>query len=206
MRSVWAIGTLMALCVCAGAQTLPGKAIPPSGTDSKGCNAVDTVAVADCLVSKPGTKIAFRLVWGRGEFAARSQSIVLRFEIQDGSNGLLKAYEFHGRTPSFAGGVRLTPDDIAGLLRAEAASDFWDQSEARNSSSEEHNGIVSVPICVGDGLTLAGVEADRRLTLVRDCPSDKTDPKVIAFSRALVQIARKHFASLAADAEFWSGL
>jgi hypothetical protein len=192
MRAGWAIGTLLAMSVCASAQTLPDKPIPPSWIDSKGCNAADMVEVADCLVSRPDTRIAFRLVWGKGDVV--TQSIVLRVEIQDQSNGLLKAYEFRGRTLSLAGSVRLTPDDIANLLRAEAASDFW------------AHGMETINICLWDSMTVAGVEAGRRLVLSRNCTSDKTDPKVMGFSRAFIHVARAHFPNLAADPKFWSGL
>jgi hypothetical protein len=207
MRSVWAIGTLMALCVSAGAQTLPSKTIPLSGTDSKGCNAADTPEVADCLVSRPDTKVAFRLVWGKGDVV--TQSIVLRVEVQDKNHGLLNAYEFHGRTPSLAGSVRLTPGDIADLLRAEMTSDFWDQPEKGApavSGSDGPDGMVTLDMCMWDGMTLAGVEAGRRLVLSRNCASDKTDPKVMAFTRTLIHVAQSHFPRLALDPKFWSGL
>jgi hypothetical protein len=200
MRSVRVLAILLVLCLSANAQGLPGKAIAPSGIDSKGCAAVDTITVADCLVSQPYTKIAFRLVWDMGDGV--TETIVLRAEVQNRSNGVLKAYEFHRRIPFLAGSVRLTPDDIAGLLGAEAASDFWAQPQA-SPPSEQHDGIVSLAICAGDGLSLAGVEADRRLVVTRPCPSEKTDPKLLAFARALIHAAQKHFPRLAADPKFW---
>jgi hypothetical protein len=213
----WGLAILLSLALSSDAvaqPALPEKPILPNLQEAVYCegygflekDACGILAAANepqLPVTNADTKLAFRLSWSRGgEFI--NQAIMLRFEIQSATKGFLEAFAMRSGSRVGIGSEEITPAEIGTVLDAASKAGFWALPLTGGTPlSENGPGGVEITNLCRHGLTLSGVELERRKVLERRCPTDKTDPALLQFARTLVRIAQRYRSWVAADAEFW---
>jgi hypothetical protein len=171
--------------------------------EGKACGALAAADEPVLPVTRRDVKLAFRLNWGRGG-EHHFQSIVARIELLSASRGFIDFVEFPDGKPMW-GFATLTADEISSLLQAANKAGFWTlplTGGTRFAEDDPKTGGVLIHPCRGT-FALSGMEADWRRVLQRDCPTEKTDPALLAFVRAIIRTGRHYRDWFAADKDFW---
>jgi hypothetical protein len=138
-----------------------------------------------------------KLVWSIGD---RGTTISVAYELNSADEGVLKVDEKTNAGFLLSQGfARLPNDEIARVSRAEKVANIWSLPKSIPSSDviqKGANGIDTVLICYSS-MTLSEAREATRVTINRECPTDKDSQRAVAFGRDLIRMAQKHFPDIA---------
>jgi hypothetical protein len=153
---------------------------------------------------KPGTKVAFRLAWGKGDRG--HEDVAATFQIRDRSNGSMQVSETRNDKQILRGSSNLSSGEIDALLASAGNSGLWSERQPRNSRGlDSRHGMETIVICY-DGIIIAGVDAQHGHAVSRNnCPPDSpVEPELLSFARTMLRIANAHYPEIESSGEYWT--